>query len=104
MGFFAMDQFLPMILQLGAGALTGVAIGFALRKIALFLLFLVGCGILFTFVLTQWGVATVNWSAFDTHFVELAKSAQQWATHALKGLSIAGVGFMGGVLVGWRLR
>lgn len=104
MDFLANDLVIPMILQLGAGGLTGVAVGFALRKIALFLLFLVGCGLLFTFALTQWGVATVNWSAFDSHFVEFSKSAQHWATHALKGLSLAGAGFMGGVLVGWRLR
>ncbi|AGY58728.1 FUN14 domain-containing protein [Gloeobacter kilaueensis] len=95
---------LPWAMQLGAGVLSGLAVGFTLRKIALFVLFIVGFGLLFVFGLTQLRIATVNWSALDGLLQQAAHSLQEPTSRLVHQISLTGAGFAGGVLLGWRLR
>lgn len=94
----------PWAMQIGAGALSGIAVGFALRKLAALVLLVVGLGILLLYGLTQIDVAVVNWQALDAQFKTNAEAAWRWIEGMLDNLTAVGVGFAGGVLVGWRLR
>ncbi|MBW4698953.1 MAG: FUN14 domain-containing protein [Aphanocapsa lilacina HA4352-LM1] len=91
-------------IQLSAGVLSGVAIGYTVRKLTLVALFCIGLGLVFVYALTQWGVASVDWRAFDGQLQWVARQLQQWTSGLFDDLSVAGAGFAAGVLLSLRLR
>ena len=100
----SLDPFSSAPLQLGIGALSGLAVGVALRKLATLVLLVVGLGLLFVFGLSQLGVATVNWQALDGQLQQWAQALTVWGKQTWQQVSTIGAGFVGGLLLGWRWR
>lgn len=95
---------IPLIWELGGGAIAGMAVGYAIKKTTRLLLLAVGLGILILYALMQAGFVTVNWDAMGLGLENGTRTLAGWLWNACKELSVTMVGFGAGLLVGLKMK
>jgi uncharacterized membrane protein (Fun14 family) len=93
-------------LELGAGALIGGIIGFAMKKVAKLIAVLIGIELAIFKFLESRGIITVDWERLTAGFVQASQDAASgappsWVQTILSTLSVS-AGFTGGFLLGFR--
>ena len=93
-------------LEFGTGAVIGALIGFAAKKVAKIIAFIIGLELVVFKLLESRGILVVNWDRLGAAFMgagEAATSATppSWVATILSTLSI-GAGFTGGFLLGFK--
>lgn len=93
-----------LMLDLSGGALAGVAVGFALKKAFRAALLVMGLAILVLYGMAQVGYVTVHWESLTLGIESGARNAADWVWTATRELSVALVGFGGGLLFGLKMK
>lgn len=92
-----------MLMEMGGGAIAGLAVGYAFKKTTKLALLLLGVCLILLYVLMQHGVITVKWDAVSQGIETGARTVGQWMVAMSKTLSASLVGFTGGFLLGLKL-
>lgn len=100
------DILFPIICEIGLGGVIGFVVGFSIKKLSKFVLFLIGMFIAVLIYLNSRGVLNVNYGALFKligDFLGMASSALNWLIHIIALLPFA-VSFTIGFVVGFKLR
>ncbi len=93
-----------MLAQIGGGALAGIAVGYATKKVTKIILFFSGLCLLGLYGLMKMGVITVHWDAVSHGIESGTRSMASVMVGVVKELSATFVGFTGGFWIGLKLR
>ena len=93
-----------MLAQIGGGALAGVAVGYATKRVTKMILFFSGLCLLGLYALMKMGFITVHWDAVSQGIESGTRSMASVMVGVVKELSAAFLGFTGGFWMGLKLR
>lgn len=93
-------------LEFGTGAVIGALIGFAAKKVAKIIAFIIGLELVVFKLLESRGILVVDWDRLGATFMGAGEAAAaqtppSWLSTILSTLSI-GAGFTGGFLLGFK--
>ncbi|MHB2015659.1 MAG: FUN14 domain-containing protein [Candidatus Xenobia bacterium] len=86
--------------EAGFGFVTGLCVGFAVRKLTMILAFAIGVLVIIMQVLVFYGLVTVNWAGFETIFHQSlphVKGLWPMLTANIPYAGAFGVGFWAGI-------
>lgn len=92
-----------LLMEMGGGAIAGLAVGYAFKKTTKLALLILGVCLILLYVLMQNDIITVKWDAVSTGIETGARTVGQWIWAMTKTLSASLVGFTGGFLLGLKL-
>ena len=95
----------PIVYQLGAGAVGGFIVGYAIKKVTKIVAVIIGLFILALIVLGAYGVLTVDFGKlFNTVKGLFGQSGEAlgWLTAIIAHLPLAG-SFLVGLFLGWKI-
>jgi uncharacterized membrane protein (Fun14 family) len=101
-----LSSLIPVISQLGLGAIGGFAVGFALKKLAKLALFLLGIFIIALLFLAKDSVISINYEALWAWLANMLAVATQALSSVFGAISVLpfigslGLGFLLGLKVG----
>jgi uncharacterized membrane protein (Fun14 family) len=93
----------PLLMQMGGGAIAGMAVGFAFKKTTRLALLALGLCLILLYVLMQHGFITVKWDAVSDGIETGARALGQWVWAMTRALSASLVGFTGGFMLGLKI-
>ena len=93
-----------LLLNLGGGAIAGLAAGYAFKRLSKIALFFLGACILLLYALMKAGYISVHWDAVSQGLAGGGHTVAHWVEGLVKELSLSLVGFGGGFLLGLKLR
>jgi uncharacterized membrane protein (Fun14 family) len=99
-------NFTSLGLEFGTGAIIGLIIGFAAKKVAKLIAVIIGLELALFKFLESRGILTVDWDAIGASFLSAGDAATgstppSWVSTILSTLSVS-AGFVGGFLLGFR--
>ncbi|MCA9795708.1 MAG: FUN14 domain-containing protein [Vulcanimicrobiota bacterium] len=89
--------------DLGGGAIAGLAVGYAIKRASRWALLVLGLSIVALYGLSQTGMVSVHWDIVGQGIESGARSVSDWIWVACKELSIAMIGFGGGMAAGLKM-
>ncbi len=97
------DWLIPMLTQMGGGAIAGLAVGYAFKKTTKLALLVLGVVLILLYLLMQGGYITVKWHAVSDGIETGARTVGSWVWQMTRELSASLVGFTGGFLLGMKI-